>query len=775
MKKIGSLQELIEHLKPNILFAHKKGYRTLTLRGEELAEKIAKTRTFLKKEGLTKGDKLIILGMNSLEWIVVYFACIFSGIIVVPLDLLTNKVLLKKIQSQVKAKIIFQDIGLASLNIKRYYLEDLDQLIETSNEASKPDFKKISLKADDIIEIMYTSGTTGIPKGVILTHENIIAGINAAISSVPLKIKLKILNVLPLSHIFSQIYGLFLLIYFGHEIFFIDSIKSKKIISFIRNKNINSIVLVPGILDALKKELEGKSLILNLGVQFRLIGVGGAHLDTDLEKWWRRHLITVVQGYGLTETASVATVNSLLGKTGSAGKIAKDVELKLGEDNEILIRGKNVMSGYYKNEEKTKQSFEQGWFKTGDIGEIKNGHLYIKERKKDVIITGSGLKAYPIDIESILNIISPVKESCVLEKDKKIRAVVILHKKADLPGIIKKANEKLLSHQKITSYSLWPYPDFPKTPTGKIKKFFILEEINKAKPIVYSYENKLQNIIHNVLKPYQKINQDSKLSDLGMDSLKRVELVSELENEFGIEIDETKLDQRTKVAELQKLIQESSVHRIRFRKWPLNPVLKIIRYIFQRILIFPIIRIFTKTNYSGLDNIPNGPVIFASNHQSALDAPIIMKKINKVAVSADSYYVFGIGEKGLQGLYRRLRGFFSALFFNAYPFGESIGTDASLEFTGEMLDRGYSILIFPEAHRTLNGEMQEFKSGVGYLALNMKTQVVPVKIEGLFQVLPAGKIIPRFHKSSIKFGKPIKLEGSYLDATKIIGEKVKEL
>ena len=781
-EKPDSVQNLIEDFltqnKHKVVFSHKKGYRTYAVTSDQLSEKISKLRVFFKNKNIKKGDKIILLGSNYIWWISVYFASILSGIIVVPLDILTDKGLLKRINNQVNAKTIFQDKGLASLKIKTYYLDELEEFLKDTGVIAPP---RTEVKKYDILEIMYTSGTTGLPKGVIMAHENIIAGINSAISSVPLRIKLKILNLLPLSHIFGQIFGLFLPMYFSQNIFFIDTIQPRKIISFIKNKQINGVILVPGILDALKKDLGGISIVLNLGLQFRLIGVGGAPLDIELEKWWKRRFIKIIQGYGLTETSSIiATNNIFAAKTGSVGRIAEGVEIKFGDDNEILVKGNNVTHGYYKDNEKTKNSFEDGWFKTGDIGEIKDGYLHLKERKKDVIITGSGLKAYPIDIEAILNKIDVVKESCVIEKDKKIHAVLILSKKADISEIIKDANAKLLTHQKISNYSIWPQTDFPKTPIGKIKKYIVKQEIVKLHGKSYTYGDKLFDLINNVLKSHQKITINSKLTDLGMDSLKRVELISKIENEFGVEIDEIKLNHNAKVYDLRNLMKESNIYRVKFMAWPLNPITELVIFIFQKAFYYLFIRTFTKTYYYGLDNIKGirAPVIFASNHQSAWDGAVIIKKTGlKTAIAAGSDIVFGIGTKSFMlKAYRKFTGYYTALFYNTYPFGMTIGTDASLEFTGEMLDRGYSIVIFPEGERTADGKIHRFKSGIGYLALHMNAPIVPIKIEGLFYALPRAHIIPKFGKSAVKFGKPIKIKDiSYIEATKLIEKKVREL
>jgi len=780
-RDVTSIQNLIENFlnnnKDNIILNQKKGYRTFSITGQQLSEKINKTRIFLDNKKIKKGNSIIIIANNSIEYVTLYFSCILSGIIVVPLDIMADNKLLNKIKNQVKPKAIFQNKD----------LEDLNKKIDSVTGHPQ----KIKILPKDTLEIIYTSGTTSEPKGVVLTNENITAGLNSAVQTIPLKLKLKILNLLPLSHIFSQVFGLFFSMYFDYEIFLIDTIQSRKIISFIRNKKISGIILVPGILQSLKNRLEGKSISSNLGFQFRLIGVGGTYLPIELEKFWKSKLISVIQGYGLTETSSIVSGNPIISKTGSVGKIAKNVEVKIAKDGEILVKGKNVFPGYFKDKEKTKQTFEKGWFKTGDLGVIKNDYLYLKERKKDIIITSSGLNVYPVDIELVLKKISEIKESCVLQKDNQVHAVLILNQKTNPNNLIKKANKTLLSHQKIQSFSIWPETNFPQTLLGKIKKYQVLEklQVSKQKEKLHTYQDKLSNIVDKTLNPSQKIKLKSKLSDLGMDSLKRVELISELELAFDTEINELTINQYTTVNDLQKIIKEPEFSQIRFKKWPFNPIAKLTRIIFQNFLFDPYIRIFNKTEYSGAENLKNlsisKPVIFVSNHQSVLDVPVInniLKKNGfKIAVPADSHTIFGIGEKPFfSRLYIKLKGFCTALFYNGYPFGETIGTDKSLEFTGEFLDRGYSIIIFPEAQRTIDGKMNPFKPGVGYLASNMNIPIVPIKITGLYKIMPAGRYaIPNFGKSQIKIGKPIlpnqfeKL--SYITATRLIEKKVREL
>ncbi|MEK6984655.1 MAG: AMP-binding protein [Nanoarchaeota archaeon] len=783
----SSIQELVHsglfHNR-KLVFNHKQGYRTRTVKALKLLEKINSARLLFNKLGINKQDKIIILGNSSFEWVTVYFACILSNIIAVPLDIMTDKSLLQKICRQVKAKTIFQSRSISiSSKAKTVYLEELFDTLEDFDSNNTP---IEGASPNDIIELQYTSGTTGDPKGVILTHKNVFAAVKAATDAFGLRIHLRLLNILPLSHVFAQIIGIFLPVYYGYEIYFIDSVQPKKLISFIRNKRINAAIFVPGVLAAVRNSLEGKCIMCNLGFQFRLIGVGGAPLDAELEKWWKRKLIMVLNGYGMTETSSVISLNTpFSSRSGSVGKIAKSVRIKFGEGSEILVKGDNITQGYYDNKEKTKSSFESGWFKTGDIGEIKNGYLYLKDRKKDVIITENGLKVYPVDIEAILNSIKGVKESCVVQRKKKTHAVLILNENLKCEEIMNQANAKLLSHQKIANCSIWKDPQFPKTPTGKVKRFILLQQLEKSEKTAkkYVYENKIYGIVHQVLNPGNQVKQNSKLTDLGMDSLKRVELISELEKQFDVEIDETRIDQKTTASDLEELMKASKIVRVKFKTWPITHIVIFLRYIFQIAIFYLLIRIFTKTEYMGLDNLTvNGPVILVSNHQSALDVPVIARHLNiPYAVAAHPEVVFGIGVGGFQKALRKFLGCCSAFAFNAFPFGAAIGTDTSLELTGEMLDRGFSIILFPEGERTVDGKIHEFKPGIGYIIANLDADVIPVKIDGLFDVLPRGKFVPKFGKTSVIFGAPVKFNKkqlekmTYDDISKIIEQKVKSL
>ena len=758
--------------KKRIAIRNKQGYRTRNVTYAELYDKITKTSRLFEKLGIKKSDKILILGRNCVEWVIVFLSAVSQGIIAVPLDTSSDTAFIKKIIAQTKPKAIFASKKI-KLGIKTIYFDKLENNIQ---DLIPKEVQKIAPK--DTAEILYTSGTTDIPKGVVLTNENLLASMDSLTRAVKLPC-LKFISVLPLSHILEQVAGLLIPLYYGSSILYPATFRPAKLTEIIRNKNINAVTCVPAILESLKQP----NLNKNLGYQFFLIGIGGAKLDIDLEKYWKRRCKLVVQGYGLTETAALVTTNTLFrNKTGSVGAKLPGIEIKL-DDNEILVKGKNVFKAYYKNKEKTKQVFTNNWFRTGDLGVFKGQYLYLMGRKKDLIVTKAGENVYPYDIEKVLNSMDGIKESCVIDENGTIKAVIIPSRRIEPEAVIKKVNLKLMPKQGISAFEIWPKQSFPKTPVGKIKKYLVKKIIKEKKKPKLSYGNKLVQIVADITN--KKPRPNSTLGyDLLLDSLKRVQLITKIEDEFNIEIPEQKISDSTTVKALEDLIKkQEKIQKFRLEKWQLNPIVASIRRIFQEMFFLRIISIFCHVSCKGIENISaiKEPVIFMPNHQSALDVPCLLRSLpfrmrKKIACAASPSRLYGIPPPKKAKLIRKLESLFIRIFSNTYPFGNEIGIERSLDLTGEVLDRGYSLFVFPEGRRTTDGKIDRFQTGAGFLALNMNAKVVPVKMKGLFEILPIGKFWPRIGKVSITFGKPIEIKNvSYIEATKIIEGKVKGL
>ncbi|MBM3232354.1 AMP-binding protein [Candidatus Pacearchaeota archaeon] len=804
----------------------RKEYRKFSYTYGQLYDLCQRFAGFLRKNKFKKGDMIIIWAPNGIEYAAIMLGAFLEGIIVVPIDLRSNMDFLIKIQEEVKAKLIFQTRykPLSSkLKAKVIFTEQI--LSELENKPAEKSNVKIS--KNDIAEIIYTSGTTGSPKGVILTNKNLISNINALNTIEKIRPESKFLSILPLSHVFEQTVGFFIPLSNKSSIIYITSLKLSSLFEAFSEEKPTHIVIVPRLLDMLysgimneiremKKEKQFSSALKiapklpdfmkkmifrkihkKFGNKLEYFICGGAALNPELENFYNSIGIPIVQGYGLTETSPVLTTNLFRErKVSSIGKIIPDTRIKLSRQGEILAKGPGITSGYYKNPEKTKSLFERGWLKTGDLGYIdKEGFLFLKGRKKDLIVTSGGINVYPEDIEAVLNKISGIKDSCVIgmereNKGEEIHAVLLLEReigKAEVEKIINEANKKLDASQKIQNYTVWHDKDFPRTTTMKIKKFAIKEAVQKKseieQPTIVKKEDKIYNILSHLTA--KKISEDKSLQDLGLSSIDRVELVSLLEQNFNIEIDEEKIFSNTKVKKLEGLVKQRKKieEKLTYRKWALYWPSRIIRFLLQQIIILPIcIKSIARVKVEGNENLKNldEPVIFVSNHQSHYDIGVVLSKLplkfsQKIATAAWREFFFN-PDLSFKVWWRKALFYLGTLIFNIYPFPVQKGYKKGMRYTGRLIEKGWNILIFPEGQRTKTGKILPFKQGIGMLAVELKSPVVPIKIENVNKILPIGKFWPKPGRVNMKIGKPIRIRtDSYIKATEIIENAVKNL
>ncbi len=335
----------------------------------------------------------------------------------------------------------------------------------------------------------------------MITHRNILANI-VPVERELLKYRkyarpfrpIRFLNLLPLSHLFGQAMATFIPPMLPGEVVFMRGHNPKEIVRQVHSRRISVLVCVPKILEVLREYIIAivpeaaqepptgekwwrrwwryRSVHRALGWKFWSFVVGAAPLDPELEQFWSRLGYVVIQGYGLTETAPIVTLNHPFhAQKGSVGKPIAGVEVKIAEDGEVLVRGENVTSGYYQAEGENKLAFQDGWFHTGDIGSLDpEGRLQIRGRKKEMIVTPEGLNVFPEDVERVLAEIPGVRDSAVIGKDR-VHAVFILEPGAQVNEIVRQANARLEDHQQVRTTSIWPGPDFPRTEgTRKLKR-----------------------------------------------------------------------------------------------------------------------------------------------------------------------------------------------------------------------------------------------------------------------------------------------------------------
>ena len=792
MKTLIDLFKTFERRNEDV-FVYRTGIRRFTFTYSNLYEFSLRMAQYFSEKGIKKGDKVAIWAPNSPSWAFSYFGILLIGAIVVPVDFVSGKNRAETIVNLSGAKFIIQSIYkfkkiLSSGGLKTAMMEDLSFLLKPLI----PIKKFIQAKPIDVAEIVYTSGTTGDPKGVLLTHGNIISNVIAACDHVSIPYKFNFLSVLPLSHMFEQTVGFLAPLYRGDKIVYLRTIKPSSIMDGLRDEGISSMTAVPRFLLLLKntieRELDSKGLKTFLrtpvlkkiiarlirkkfGHNFRMFISGGAGLPRELFNFWKNLGFKVVEGYGLTECSPIISANTFNEQTeGSVGKVLKGVRIKL-DNKEILVKGDSVFSGYYQNSQATEKAFGNGWFKTGDFAEIDaDGRIFIKGRKKDVIVNASGINIYPDEIENVLNKIKGVKDSCVLGLDKgegdEVHAVLLLKSKdINTSEIIKSANENLDSLAQIAGFSVWEELDFPRTTTLKIQKFKVKEKLLSEEKSEKQDLTRdiLISLIANVSKRVEaEIKENSILvSDLGINSLSRLELVNYLEQEYRVDLEDTIINQNTTVSDLRKLLEKRE--KIKKQRglwlWLNNKLGIVMREFLDFIFQIPLSHLFFDLESKGLSNLKNlkGSVIFIANHMSYLDQPAIMyampRKIRyKTASATREEYFFS--DNGTPFV-RKLLFPYGMIAFNTFLLPQESGFRKSLAFMGRLIDNNTNILIFPEGTRTENGKLQDFMAGLGLIVKELQVPVVPIRIFGMEKIYPRGAKFPKKGKCTVIFGKPI--------------------
>src|SRR5260370_2935137 len=436
-----------------IAFAHRRGLRVARWSYEQTAKTANQFARELEARGIGKGDRVLLWAENSPEWVASFLGCLLRGVIVVPLDVQSDPAFLARVQEKVGAKLALCDAvtrPFADLNLPILTLDAFSSLVAHHSPAP---YSVTDIDENDTVEIVFTSGTTAEPRGTRITHRNLLANLTPLEKEIKRYLKweravhpLRFLNLVPLRHVVGQFLGIFVPQLLSGEVFFQESLSPSQIVETVKRERISVVVTVPRILEVLRESIErvyeaqgkleqlrkeieaceGKYFILRwwrfrnlrqmFGWKFWAFVSGGATLNPETETFWRRLGFAVIQGYGMTETASLISVNHPFKvRRGSIGRVMPGQEVKLAEDGEILVRGENVSVGYWRDDAKAKVG-DGGWFRTGDIGEMdEEGKLYFKGRKKEVIVTSAGVNIYPEDIEPVLDRQPEIKASAVIE------------------------------------------------------------------------------------------------------------------------------------------------------------------------------------------------------------------------------------------------------------------------------------------------------------------------------------------------------------------------
>jgi long-chain acyl-CoA synthetase len=817
--------------KDEAAYVYRRGFRTLRWKYRELAEFAFRFARELEARNIGKGERVMLWGDNCAEWVSAFFGCMLRGAVAVPMDRIAAPDFAQRVASDVDAKLIVCSTALTPHAGARPHLE-LENLANTVAQHSSGAYTPAGVNRDDTAQIVFTSGTTAEPRGVVLTHGNILASVDPIEREFPkyrraesLFHPIRFLELLPLSHVFGQFMGMFIPTLIGGTVHFQDSFKPTDIIATIKRERISVLVAVPRVVESLKNKVRDdlgpliekqwartekehylmrwwrfRKVRRRFGWKFWAIISGGAALDQNTEEFWRRLGYVVVQGYGLTETSSLISLNHPF-KVGrrSIGKVLPGREMTLDpETGEILVRGENVARQYWQGKELRPVTGEEGWFRTGDLGTMDaEGNLYFKGRSKNVIVTPAGLKVYPEDLEQALRKQPEVRDCVVVGVAKggnaEACAVLLLHNGDSGKTAISNANQSLADFQKIRSWFVWPDDDFPRTSTQKPKLEVIRRaaeaQLNGGDPTLSQETRKdgtramsngapagmLEELVGNIAGRQVELKPEAHLEDdLNLSSLDRVELMSAIENRYQVDLGDREFSKINTVADLENLLKKTAPESRKadypYPRWTQNWLVRWIRVLVYHAVTLPYIMVMARPRVMGRERLKDfrGPALIISNHIAQIDIGFLMAALpmrlrNRLGVAMQGETLRSMRHPPknwpfLKRWWEQLQYALTAAFFNVFSLPQRAKYRESFRFAGELADRGYSVVIFPEGRRTETGEMAPFRSGIGLLATQLNLPIIPMRIDGLFPFKIAKKHYAPPNAVQVKIGEPVKFE-----------------
>ena len=814
----------------DVAFTGHRGYRTNRWGYQHIAAGARRFARELEGRGIGKGDAVLVWAENSPEWAIVFWGCLLRGAVVVPIDRISTLDFSSRVAQQISAKILIYSHGIpaADLNIPHLAIESLFDAIAHHSDA---EYASPQLSRQDILEIVFTSGTTAEPRGVVITHGNVLANIEPLEREITKYLRyerifhpLRFLNLLPLSHVFGQMLALFVAPILGANTIFLESLKPAELLETIRKERVSVLIAVPRLIESLQREFERqmeaegriekfmkdfeasekehfflrwwrfRRIHKRLGWKFWAFISGGAALPASTESFWNRLGYAVIQGYGLTETTSLISLNHpFRSDKGSIGKLFPGLEMKVDASGEILVRGENIAAGYWSARSLQPVVGEDGWFHTGDLAEVdEQGRLFFKGRQKNVIVTPAGMKIYPQDLERALREQPDVMDSVVigLERDGNAEPCAVLlldNQAADAEIVVQSANKSLADFQQIRQWVVWPDRDFPRTPTQKplLPRIREFAEAKVGRQVETQHVNPLSELVARITgRPQSTLSSNTALeSELNMSSLDRVELMSALEGRYQVDLNEAKFSEIKTIGQLEQLLQKPSVSRAEYEypRWAQNWLITGIRLATYYLLVWPATYILAAPRVKGRENLRglHGPVLVVSNHITYIDVGWILAALparfrHRLATAMGGERLAALHHpskemNALQRLAERVGYFLVIALFNVFPLPRGSGFRRSFSFAGDLADRAWNVLIFPEGLTTPDGELHTFRAGIGLLATQLNLPVIPMRIDGGFDLRQAGRRIARPGHVRVTIGAPVRF-GAEQDANEIAHE-----
>ena len=822
---------------------HKEQYTYADLR--ELATRAA---AFFASHGIKHGHRVMLFSHNAPEWGMTYFGVLKAGATCIPVDPeSTTEEVVNFARAGEASGIVISDrlkeersalpeqLKAAGLDeVKIWTFDQVFELVAEDIEKERVALLPPRVTAQSVASLIFTSGTTGRPKGVMLSHRNLTSMVSMLSSVFEMDTSDGVLSVLPLHHTFEFSTGFLTPLSRGAQITYLPELTSEHLAKAIKNGHVTGMVGVPALWELLHRRIksrlhdrgklvaEGTDLLIKfnawlrdetplnfgqllfypihegMGGRIRYFISGGSALNEKVQRDFQGLGFTILEGYGLTEASPVLTVtrpeNRML--AGTVGKSLPGVEIRIAEPDasgvgEVIARGPNVMVGYFGNEEATKQTLIDRWLYTGDLGRLDDdGNLYLVGRSKDIIVDTNGKNVYPDEVEEVYQDSPYIKELSVIGLPdgigEKVACMVVPDHDYDIALSRADLRQKIEEHFRDVSSKL-PYykrvkllhftdEELPRTATRKVKRRDVLKMMQQLEERTQSSDARgeeltgdaawLSEIVASVSnRTLDEISINTRLGDLGFDSLMFVELAQAIENAGGSITAPERLNEVQDVRELMTVVnrqapqtgrREASRLRLETEKDDEIHIPELLKSIGGRTVTLAQRALYERllrTKYEGRSNIPyHTNFIVAANHASHLDMGLVKMALDDagedlVALAAADYF--------FDTKYKRA---YMENFTNLVPMERSGSLRQSLRHARAYLDRGYNALIFPEGTRSMNGQMADFKPVIGYLALAARVGILPIYLKGTYDAFPKGSTLLKSRDVSARIGRFIDID-----------------
>jgi long-chain acyl-CoA synthetase len=829
------LDDFRRHGNATALVAY-RGNRRLVSTWAELAALADRFAAELVRRQIPMGERVVLRGRNGLEWMAAFFGCLQRGVVAVPLDPAGAEDFAQRVIANTRPRLVAGDEELL-----RDLPGDAPALAFEAFAASLPqspiaNLREPALTLDSPFQILFTSGTTAEPKGIVHTHRNVLASLDPIEREFPKYLRyerifhpIRFLHTLPLSHVFGQFMALWIPPLMAAEVHFETRLQAQRLMETIRRERISVVCSVPRVLDLLRSHLLAADPALPraleaaagekvwtrwwrfrkihrlFGYKFWAFVCGGASLPSELENFWNTLGFALVQGYGMTETSALITLNHPFRPgRGTIGKVLPGRDVRITDEGEILVRGDMVSGATW--QQGAMQRNAGDWLATGDLAQRdEQGQLRFVGRKSQTIVTPSGLNVHPEDVEAALGA-QPGVQACAVVPlltaggTEPVAVLVFRGSREEAQQAIVAANRQLADYQQIRQWRQWPELDLPRTSTGKVRRPKVTEWVN-AQPSengAGSHADPLLALILSISHAAAPNGNDaSRLSeDLGLDSLGRVQLQAEVEQRLGLTVDDEALERAVTLGDLRRELglggpaadagapvpppassgaaATRPAHLVTdhreageddlYLRWPWSAPMRLVRNAFIELISQPLVWILAAPRVERPAHLrPGRPVLLIANHVSAYDVSLIqyalpgpMRRRIAAAMAANMLRDWRHRRNLLPGLnwLAPVTWLLVTSLFNAFPLPRSAGFRRSFQHAGQALDRGFNVLVFPEGHRTVSG-LQPFRPGIGLLVRESGTPVMPVALVGLSELKAKGKGWFRSGRLTVRVGEPI--------------------